>query len=172
MKIAGSGMILVGVLFCGVLLVGCDQRSDGSASDNKPLPRSFQDQRHVPYSSRASQDDSLYRQILETMQRENKVLKQQIESTVKKCAELETQLNAVKVEREVALKAYIKVSASIDFLKIDSSSKDRRIRELEQANEAQEQTIAQLNRQLDEILIELNSTGVGNTDNGLIDPEG
>jgi chromosome segregation ATPase len=170
MKISGYGTILVGILFWGVLLVGCDQRPDEPTSDNGPLPRSFQDQRPAPLSSRASQDDSLYRQILETMQRENKILKQQIESTVEKCAQLETQLNEIKVERDVAFKAYIKVSESISSLKTDSSSKDKRIMELEQANEAQEQTIAQLNQQLDEILIELNNTRIGNTTNNLIDP--
>ncbi len=170
MKISAYGAILISILFWGVLLVGCDQRSDELTSDNKPLARSFQGQRSAPLSSRASRDDDLYGQILETMQRENKVLKQQIESTVMKCEELETQLNEIKVERDVAFKAYIKVSESISSLKTDSSSKDKRIEELEQANEAQEQTIAQLNNQLDEILIELNNTRIVNSNNSLIDP--
>ncbi len=121
--------------------------------------------------SRASQDDSLYRQILETMQQENKALKQQVQGTIDKCAQLETQLNEIKVERDVAFEAYLKVSESIESLRTDAGSKDMRIKELEVANETQEQTIAQLNEQLGQVLFELNNAGIGNSnDNGAVDP--
>lgn len=104
----------------------------------------------------------MYRQILETMQQENKALKQQIQETVEKYTQLETLLNEIKLERDVAFKAYLKVSESIESLKADAGNKDRRIDELEQANQVQEQTIAQLNEQLGQVLNELDNSNIAN----------
>jgi len=121
-------------------------------------------------ASRASQDDSLYGQILETLQRENQALKQQVQETIDKYAKLEAELKEMKLERDVAFKAYLKVSESIDSLKADAGSKDTRIRELEEANRTQEQTIAQLNQQLDQVLLELNNSEITGAVNSIGDP--
>jgi predicted RNase H-like nuclease (RuvC/YqgF family) len=103
------------------------------------------------------------------MQQENRGLKRQVEETAEKCEQLEQQLNDMKLERDVAFKAYLKVSESINSLKTDATSKDRRIEELEQANLIQQQTINQLNQQLAQLLAELNNAGVGGT-NVIVDP--
>jgi chromosome segregation ATPase len=171
MKMPDHGIMALCTVWVTIMLAGCDPGSEEPASENQSTTRSFQAPRSAPVSSRASQDDSLYRQILETMQQENKALKRQIQETVEKYAQLETQLNEIKLERDVAFKAYIKVSESIKSLETDAGSKDRRIRELEQANETQEQTISQLNEQLGQVLVELNNSNIGNTNN-IIDPNG
>ena len=136
MTMSGYRWLVIGACLGLVILAGCDKRADESKSQNRPASRSLRDQRPSSVSSRTAQDDSLYRQILETMQQENKALKQQIQETVEKYAELETLLNEIKLERDVAFKAYLKVSQSIESLKADAGAKDRRINELEQANEA------------------------------------
>jgi len=151
-----------------VILAGCDQRVDESSSEDKPVSRSLRGQRPSPVSSRASQDDSLYRQILATLQQENRVLKQKIDETVKKQGQLETQLNEIRLERDVAFKAYLKVSESIQLLTTDASSKDFRIQELEQANQTQEQTIVQLNQQIEQLFLELNNSQIANR--AVVDP--
>jgi chromosome segregation ATPase len=173
MKMPDYRVIALAAFLGSIMLTGCDPRSEEPASENQPVTRSLRESRSAPVSSRASQDDSLYRQILETMQQENRALKLQILATVEKCTQLETQLNEIKLERDVAFKAYIKVSESIESLKTDAGSKDRRINELEQANEIQEQTIAQLTQQLSQVLLELNnsSSDIIN-DNIVIDRDG
>ncbi len=172
MKMPDHRVMALSTVLVTIMLAGCDPRSEEPTSENQSTTRSFQAPRSALVSSRASQDDSLYRQILETMQQENKALKRQIQETVEKYTELETLLNEIKLERDVAFKAYIKVSESIESLETDAGSKDRRINELEQANEIQEQTIAQLNQQLSQVLLELNnsSSDIIN-DNTVIDPD-
>ncbi|MCF7974013.1 MAG: hypothetical protein K9N55_09375 [Phycisphaerae bacterium] len=161
MKMPEYREIAFGVCLGLMILTGCEQRSDEPASENRPVSRSLREPRVNAASSRASQDDSLYRQIVETMQQENKALKQQVQETAEKCAQLETQLNDMKLERDVAFRAYLKVSESINSLKTDASSKDKRIQELEQSNLIQQETIAQLNQQLAQLLSELSTTGLG-----------
>ncbi len=162
MKMPVYWVIGLAVVLGSIILGGCDPRSEERQSESQPATRSFRDLRTGPVSSRASQDDSLYRQILETMQQENKALKQQIQETVEKYTQLETLLNEIKLERDVAFKAYLKVSESIESLKADAGNKDRRIDELEQANQVQEQTIAQLNEQLGQVLNELDNSNIAN----------
>ena len=169
MKMPDHRVMALGTVLVTIMLAGCDRRSEEPTPENQSTTRSFQAPRSAPVSSRASQDDSLYRQILETMQQENKALKRQIQDTVEKYTELETLLNEIKLERDVAFKAYLKVSESITSLEIDAGSKDRRIRELEQANETQGETIAQLNEQLSQVLVELNNSSIENRNN-IIDP--
>ena len=171
MKMADYWMLVLATVAGCFVLTGCDPKSEETASQNQSVTRSVREPRSAPVLSRVSQDDSLYRQILETMQQENRALKQQIQGTIEKFAQLETQLNEIKLERDVAFKAYLKVSESIESLRTDAGSKDMRIKELEEANETQEQTIAQLNQQLGQVLFELNNAGIGNTDNNaVIDP--
>lgn len=153
-----------------VLSVGCERQPEEPVADRRPATRSIRESRSAPTSSRASQDDSLYGQILETLQRENKTLKRQVQETADKCAELEAALKEVKVERAVALKAYMKVSESIESLQADAGSKDARIKELEEANRTQEQTIAQLNEQLDQVLFELNDSDIAVAGSLVADP--
>jgi chromosome segregation ATPase len=171
MKMPEHCVIALATVVALAMLTGCDPRSEETSSETRPATPSLRESRSAPMLSRASQDDSLYRQILETMQQENKALKQQVQGTIDKCAQLETQLNEIKVERDVAFEAYLKVSESIESLRTDAGSKDMRIKELEVANETQEQTIAQLNEQLGQVLFELNNAGIGNSnDNGAVDP--
>ncbi len=168
MKMADYRMIALATVAGLTALTGCDPGSEETASQNQHATRTVRDAHSAPVLSRVSQDDSLYRQILETLQQENRALKQQVQGTIDKCAQLETQFNEIKLERDVAFKAYLKVSESIESLRVDAGSKDLRIKELEEANETQEQTIAQLNQQLAQVLFELNNTGIGNTDNTAI----
>jgi len=168
MKMPDYWVIGLAAVLGSIILAGCDPRSEERASESQPVTRSSRELRTAPGSSRASQDDSLYRQILETMQQENKALKRQIQETVEKYTQLETLLNEIKLERDVAFKAYLKVSESIESLKTDAGSKDRRINELEQANEVQEETIAQLNEQLGQVLVELNNSGIGGIGNTIV----
>ncbi|MCP4454081.1 MAG: hypothetical protein GY809_21690 [Planctomycetes bacterium] len=171
MKMPDYGMIVLATVVGSVMLTGCDPGPEEPRSNSRPATRSLRDSRSTPVLSRVSQDDSLYREILETMQQENKALKQQVQDTIEKYAQLETQLNEIKLERDVAFKAYLKVSESIESLRTDAGSKDVRIRELEEANETQEQTISELNEQLGQVLFELNNAGIGSTnDNTVIDP--
>ena len=171
MKMSDDRVVVFVAVLGSILLAGCDSRTEELAPEGPSEVRSIRQSRSAPMLSRVSQDDSLYSQILDTMQRENKALKQQVQGAIDKCAQLETQLNEIKLERDVAFKAYLKVSESIESLETDAGSKDMRINELEEANQAQEQTIAQLNEQLGQVLFELNNAGIGSTnDNTAIDP--
>jgi chromosome segregation ATPase len=171
MMMSGYRVVVFAAVLGLILLAGCDSRTEEVAPEGQSEARSSRSARSAPMLSRSSQDDSLYSQILETIQQENRALKQQVQGTIDKCAQLETQLNEIKLERDVAFKAYLKVSESIESLRTDAGSKDRRIKELEEANATQEQTIAQLNQQLGQVLFELNNAGIGNTDNNAaIDP--
>ena len=170
MKIPDRRVMALIAVLGSMMLTGCDPGSEDPAPQSEPV-RSLRGTRSVPVSSRASQDDNLYRQILETLQQENKALEQRVEETVEKYTQLETLLNEIKLERDVAFKAYLKVSESIESLKTDAGKKDQRINELEQANELQEETIAQLNQQLSQVLIELNNSSLSIPSNiRVIDP--